>query len=140
MTREEVQKELQAWASSRPNDPAIFDSFREVCLKDIAAHTKRAVIVYASDFLNPKFPPQAGNIGQMVLIHPKDIPAFRDLVDTVDGDEADLIIESPGGFAETAESVGDYLRSRFKHVRVIVPGFGEERGDNSGNGRRTNPT
>ncbi|MBN2098987.1 MAG: serine protease [Dehalococcoidia bacterium] len=33
----------------------------------------------------------------------------------------DLVIHSPGGSAEAAESVVDYLRQRFDHIRVIVP-------------------
>lgn len=33
----------------------------------------------------------------------------------------DLILHSPGGQAEAAESIVDYLRSRFDHIRVFVP-------------------
>ena len=33
----------------------------------------------------------------------------------------DLILHSPGGSPEAAEAVVSYLRSRFSHIRVIVP-------------------
>ncbi|MBI2908099.1 MAG: serine protease [Chloroflexi bacterium] len=35
--------------------------------------------------------------------------------------QLDLIIHSPGGSAEAAESIVDYLRQRFDHIRVFVP-------------------
>ena len=39
----------------------------------------------------------------------------------LEGDALDLILHSPGGSAETAEAIVSYLRSRFSHIRVIVP-------------------
>lgn len=35
--------------------------------------------------------------------------------------ELDLIIHSPGGSPEAAEAIVTYLRSKFTHIRVIVP-------------------
>ena len=35
--------------------------------------------------------------------------------------DLDLIIHSPGGSAEAAESLVEYLRERFDHIRVFVP-------------------
>ncbi len=42
-------------------------------------------------------------------------------VSNIQGRELDLIIHSPGGSAEAAESIVEYLRQRFEHIRVIVP-------------------
>ncbi len=39
----------------------------------------------------------------------------------MNGNELDLILHSPGGSPETAEAIVSYLRSRFEHIRVIVP-------------------
>ena len=39
----------------------------------------------------------------------------------LEGENLDLILHSPGGSAETAEAIVSYLRSRFSHIRVIVP-------------------
>ncbi|HHT9153706.1 MAG TPA: SDH family Clp fold serine proteinase [Candidatus Hypogeohydataceae bacterium YC40] len=37
------------------------------------------------------------------------------------GPNLDFIIHSPGGSAETVEAIISYLRSKFSHIRVIVP-------------------
>ena len=37
------------------------------------------------------------------------------------GRQIDLVLHSPGGSPEAAEAVVSYLRSRFSHIRVIVP-------------------
>jgi hypothetical protein len=37
------------------------------------------------------------------------------------GPNLDLIIHSPGGSIEATESIGEYLRGTFEHVRVFVP-------------------
>ena len=37
------------------------------------------------------------------------------------GPNLDLILHSPGGSVEAAEALVSYLRSRFSHVRIIVP-------------------
>jgi ClpP class serine protease len=42
-------------------------------------------------------------------------------VSNVEEREVDLILHSPGGSAEAAESIVEYLRTRFDRVRVIVP-------------------
>ena len=41
--------------------------------------------------------------------------------DGISGDKLDLILHSPGGSPEAAEAIVAYIRSRFSHVRVIVP-------------------
>ena len=35
--------------------------------------------------------------------------------------ELDLILTSPGGSPEAAEAIMGYLRSRFDHIRAVVP-------------------
>lgn len=51
----------------------------------------------------------------------QDIQGFMEAVSNVDEKQLDLIIHSPGGSAEAAESVVTYLRKRFDHIRVFVP-------------------
>jgi hypothetical protein len=50
-----------------------------------------------------------------------DLLGFRDLVQTVEGDELDVFIVSNGGSAEAAERITKLLRERFQSVRYIVP-------------------
>lgn len=44
-----------------------------------------------------------------------------EVVHGLDGTDLDLVLHSPGGSPEAAEAVVSYLRSRFSHIRVIVP-------------------
>jgi hypothetical protein len=50
-----------------------------------------------------------------------DLSGFRDLVQTVKGDELDVFIVSNGGSAEAAERIAKLLRERFRSVRFIIP-------------------
>jgi len=50
-----------------------------------------------------------------------DMQGFMEAVSNLQEKELDLILHSPGGQAEAAESVVDYLRSRFDHVRIFIP-------------------
>ncbi len=44
-----------------------------------------------------------------------------EVVQGLDGENLDLVLHSPGGSPEAAEAIVSYLRSRFSHIRVIVP-------------------
>lgn len=56
-----------------------------------------------------------------VTINLSDVQGFMEAVSNIDERELDLILHSPGGSAEAAESIVEYLRTRFDHIRVIVP-------------------
>ena len=57
----------------------------------------------------------------MLSITANDIHGFMEAVHGVTSRHVDLIIHSPGGSAEAAEAIVQYLRSKFDHIRVIVP-------------------
>lgn len=93
-----------------------FDGIRRKYLKELHDYTKRAVIIYYTAFLESRqVPPPDIQIGL------QDIQGFMEAVSNVDEKQLDLIIHSPGGSAEAAESVVTYLRKRFDHIRVFVP-------------------
>ena len=50
-----------------------------------------------------------------------DVQGLMEAVSNLDERELDLIVHSPGGSAEAAESLVEYLRERFDHIRVFVP-------------------
>jgi hypothetical protein len=50
-----------------------------------------------------------------------DLTGFSDLVQSVDGDAADLVIISNGGSPEAAERIVRLLRGRFASIRLVVP-------------------
>ena len=93
-----------------------FDGVRRKYLKALNAHTKRAAILYSAAFLESRpIPPADLQIGL------QDIPGFMEALSDVKEKQLDLILHSPGGSAEAAESVVTYLRKRFEHIRIFIP-------------------
>lgn len=105
----EILAELSA------QQPPDFDGVRRKYLVDLHHHTKRNTILYASGWLQSDSPPGLVSIGD------EDIQAFMEVSYGLKGDRLDLILHSPGGAPEAAEAIVSYLRSRYSHIRVIVP-------------------
>lgn len=93
-----------------------FDGVRRKYLKELHEYTKRAVIIYYTSFLESRPVPPAD-----LQISLQDISGFMEAVSNVEEKQLDLIIHSPGGSAEAAESIVTYLRKRFDHIRVFIP-------------------
>lgn len=113
----ELQARVQREGPSPAGSPSPFDVLRRKYLKALSDKTGRAVIVYATAWLENK-----ANLDVQVLsIGLGDIPGFMEAVSNVEERELDLFLHSPGGSAEAAESILEYLRTRFDHIRVVVP-------------------
>lgn len=94
------------------------DATRRKYLALLSNETKRNTIVYATKCT------QAANIDpRLISITDEDIQGFMEVVHGLTGDELDLIIHSPGGSPEATAAIVSYLRSKFKHIRVIVPNY-----------------
>ncbi|HTU18908.1 MAG TPA: hypothetical protein VMG10_12685 [Gemmataceae bacterium] len=116
ITWESVRRELN---STRNDQGGIdYDKVRRQKLANLAAHTGRSAVLYATDFLNEGKIRHAQNA---MAINPQDVRGLAEVVRGVTGDALDLILHSPGGSGEAAESIVAVLRSQFKHVRVLVP-------------------
>ena len=113
-------KELQELAAAHPktgpDEPSIVDILRRKYMKALADRTGRAVIVYETAFLEARSHDPA-----VISVHLSDVAGFMEAVSNVTEHELDLFIHSPGGSAEAAESIVEYLRTKFDHIRVIVP-------------------
>ena len=96
---------------------APFDKVRRSYLVKCSQKTGRATIVYASDWSNSAFKAPA----HMVSIDPGDIQALMQVLHGVSEEKLDLIIHSPGGGIDSAAALVSYLRSKFSHIRAIVP-------------------
>ena len=96
--------------------PPDFDGVRRKYLSALQEHTGRQTILYASGWLQKEGAPPS-----MTSIHEEDILALMEVTSGMPGGNLDLILHSPGGSVEAAESIVSYLRSRFSHIRVIVP-------------------
>ena len=86
-----------------------FDRVRRKYLKALHDLTQRAVILYSTAFLESR--PILPTDLQVGL---QDIPGFMEAVSNVEEKQLDLILHSPGGSAEAAESVVTYLRKALR--------------------------
>lgn len=110
----EILAELSS--SSEPGQPPPFDAVRRKYLTELHGHTRRNIILYASGWVQkPATPPEFLTIGD------EDIQALMEVTQGLTGNAIDLVLHSPGGSPEAAEAIVSYLRSRFSHVRVMVP-------------------
>lgn len=84
---------------------------RQSLIQQIEAYTGRRLLVYISNLNHPQS-----------SITREDIAPFTELVGTLaDGENVDLIIQSPGGDPNAAETIINSLSSKASHLRIIVP-------------------
>jgi hypothetical protein len=94
-----------------------FDAIRRKYLVETYKVTGRNVILYASKWTQPDPMISPG----VVSIVDEDVQGLMEVVHGLSGTNLDLILHSPGGSAEATEAFVAYLRSKFDHIRVIVP-------------------
>jgi ATP-dependent protease ClpP protease subunit len=94
------------------------DAVRRESIRKVEEITGRPLIIYATDFMNVE---KVQASGSEVSIDSRDKIAFNDVISAIEGDSLDVLIHSPGGSAEAAESIIDLLRSKFSSLRMIVP-------------------
>ena len=92
-----------------------YDGVRREYLAAMHELTGRAVILYYSAWEARPGSPVDLQIGL------GDVQGFMEGVSNIRERELDLVLHSPGGSAEAAESIVEYLRKRFDHVRVFIP-------------------
>lgn len=97
-----------------------YDEIRRKYLSELNEYTKRNTIVYGTCFSNSKMNfvkiPQS-----LVSINLDDVQGFMAALKDVKGKELDIILHSPGGQIEPTEQIVTYLRSKFDHIRAIIP-------------------
>jgi hypothetical protein len=92
---------------------------RKLQLKRIGELRSRPTLVYASDPYK--------NVPQSI-IHQPDLVPFKDQLSYIQGNEIDIVLETPGGIAETVEDLVVYVRSKFQKVGIIIPGSAKSAG------------
>ena len=102
--------------SAAPNGNRDHDGLRRKYLQQVHDLTGRAVILYSTAWLETR--PINPSELQVAL---SDVQGVMEAVSNVAERELDLIIHSPGGSAEAAESLVEYLRERFDHIRAFIP-------------------
>lgn len=79
----------------------------------------RDVLVYASDLTK-------GNAA--ISIDYSDLLPFQDQLANLNGDKIDIILETPGGFAEVVEDLVKLIRNKYEKVGIIIPGYAKSAG------------
>jgi Periplasmic serine proteases (ClpP class) len=92
---------------------------RKKWLKKIKELRGRDVLVYASDYNKSNAP---------ISIGYSDLIPFRDQLSFIKTDEIDVMIETPGGSAESVEDMVDSIRTKFEKLGVIIPGSAKSAG------------
>jgi len=79
------------------------------------------LIIYAADFIAPN-PFKAQVAGNLMSISLADKDGFDEVTRNLPKDsKIDILLHSPGGSAEAAESIVALLRDRFSYIRFIIP-------------------
>jgi hypothetical protein len=127
-TWERVHQEIaEASAGIAPGAiPSGYDIVRRQKLAALGEYLGFPVIVYAVDCLSASPKTVAlqqilGPAASMLEVGDKD--AFSEVLEELEGDEVGVMLQSPGGFAETAEAVVQLLRAKFQRVTFIVPAY-----------------
>ena len=107
---------LKEVAGSSHVTPARVDTIRRKYIHNLHKHTKRNVILYASNWTQGNIPLVADT-----SINDEDVQGFMEVVPDLKQSTLDLILHSPGGVAEVTENIVSYLRKEFNHIRVIIP-------------------
>ena len=94
------------------------DEIRREYLLKLSKHTKRDVILYATAFTSNKGP---GIPSATLSIMPEDIQGFMASLHGLKNDKLDIILHSPGGSMEATDQIVQYLRSKYKNIRAIIP-------------------
>lgn len=114
----EILEEVRAESNKSPNGTPDFDRVRRKYVHDLSIITQRDTFLYASAYLAPSHPQVNPEDMSITFV---DVHGFMEVVSGTSGEKLDLIIHSPGGYAEAAEAIMNYLRTRYAHIRVIIP-------------------
>lgn len=94
------------------------DVVRRDYVRQLSEYTKRDVILYASAFTTRR---SFGVPPGVLSVSLEDVHGFMSAAHGLTNKKLDLIIHSPGGSAEAAEQIVRYLRTKYDHIRAIIP-------------------
>jgi ClpP class serine protease len=96
--------------------PPGFDAVRRKYLAALhQSQPDRAVILYASAFLEDR------PFSRDWLVSGLDMSGLMTAVAGIQQKSLDLILHTPGGDPDAAQAVLEYLRTRFDHIRAVIP-------------------
>src|SRR5712692_7485921 len=99
--------------------PTHQDRYRRSKIAAVEKMTGRRLIVYASACTSPA---KAVSI-DMLMMDPSDKIGFKAVTENIPGPNLDILIHSPGGYPDAAESIVQQLRGKYTNIRFIVPSY-----------------
>jgi len=106
-------------APPQPGQPGQADRYRRLKIAAIEQVTKRPLIIYASACTSPGKPVPP----EWLMIDFSDKIGFKTVTDNIEAPNLDVLVHSPGGIADAAESIVHQLRAKFSNLRFIIPSF-----------------
>jgi hypothetical protein len=108
---------MSVWDSIRTEfNNAQSKDIRQKYINRYVKYTNRNFLLYASEFISGQKP------GILTMLDKGDKTFFGDALRDLDKEKGiDILIESPGGLGEVAESIAKMIRHSFDSVRFIVP-------------------
>lgn len=103
----------------QPGQAGNQDRYRRGKIAAVEQVTERPLIVYASACTSPAKPVS----GEMLMLDFTDKIGFKVVTDNINPPALDILIHSPGGYAEAVDSIVQQIRSKYSEVRFIVPSF-----------------
>lgn len=103
-----------------PGQPSQQDQYRRSKITAIEQLTERPLIVYATACT---VPPKPGLVGDLLMLDISDKIGFKTVTDNVSGPNLDVLVHSPGGYAEVVESIVTQLRGKYNSIRFLVPSY-----------------
>ena len=94
------------------------DTIRRRYLKELSDYTGRDTILYCTAYSTPQ---ATGAPSSALSVTQEDLQGFMTAIHGLNNDKLDLIIHSPGGSVEASEQIINYLRSKYSHIRAIIP-------------------
>lgn len=95
-----------------------FDRYRRDRLEAVERHTGIPLVVYATDFLDAQ---KVKACQGQVDIELTDLQGFDEVTKDLPSGPLDIMLHSPGGSPEAAESIVQVIRGRFGPVRFFIP-------------------
>jgi len=104
--------------NKNPDGSINYDLGRRRILTQLSQYLERPIFVYAADFLNEN---KARASGGDINIDWNDKEGINEAILGLPAGRLDVVLHSPGGIAEAAESIVAILRSKFNPIRFIIP-------------------
>ncbi len=104
--------------NKNPNGSINYDLGRRRILSELSQCVEQPVLVYAVDFLNEQ---KVRASGRDIGIDWSDKEGFNEATLDLPAGPLDVVLHSPGGIPEAAESIVAILRNKFSPIRFIIP-------------------